>query len=128
MLGVMDFDPSYAEAKFERVQRVLGKAGHPKAIKRLLEIWPDAYVKVMYDPPNWETWFRGGKSGRATMVEIYERPPTVAEELERRSIKGTARCNLSDQFCRESGRRLAFNRALHNLSAIWGSSVDASPR
>jgi hypothetical protein len=119
----------------ERVERALGKAVHPNAIDRLLEIWPDAYVevkhyrtklseeqaKIRFSPP---AIYRAaalrdagedpGSKGGATTVVLWARKP---EEGPRgghgiRHHAEQVRCYSGDTFDRRIGIELAFRRAL----------------
>jgi hypothetical protein len=96
---------------YRRAGRVLGHAGHPRAINRLVELWPQARVLVAH---GYEAQiiplpspFRGR---RATRVVIRE---DDAEDA--RWVGGEALCSPSDQFCRRRGIEIAFRRALRRL-------------
>lgn len=104
------------------LSKVLGKAPHPRAINRMVQIWPKAYVNVEHG-----TTRHDGTDYRYTRVFIYEFDPKTDDDATPtpRLIQGLARCHPSDQFCRRKGIELAFRRALRNLSAVWGSEAEA---
>lgn len=84
------------------LRKVLGAAVHPRAIGRLVELWPRAYVEVHHYPPRGQT-----------VVRIYNRKPVEGDAgngLEEASRE--AACSDDDQFSRKTGIRLAFGRAL----------------
>lgn len=82
--------------------RAVGKAVDSRALARLLELWPRAYVMVQHY----------SASGQ-TVVRIYNRQPVEGDAgngLE--EVSREAACSEDDQFSRKHGIRLAFNRAL----------------
>lgn len=83
-----------------RNARVLGKAVHPAALKRLHQLWPEAVVKVRH----------GGNAGSGqrywTRVTILRSGPGTG------SVYAVATCAPEDGFNRKYGVDLAFRRAL----------------
>jgi len=86
----------------ELAERVLGKAVHPQAIDRLFELEPDAEVEVEHAP--------AGMRPRFTVVRIGRKEGRL------QLAAAEATCSPSDQFDRRRGIRLAFGRALRQLS------------
>jgi hypothetical protein len=83
-------------------RKVLGKAVHENAIRRLHELWPEAEVLVKY--------YQGIIVGnRITMIVITEGAKEVV---------AWSRCVASDQYDRKYGVRLAFQRALAKVRVI----------
>ena len=64
------------------------------------------HIRLCHDP----------KSTRSTMLVIEHGRYRRAKEF----YTGLARCTKDDQFCRSTGTRIAFNRALHSMSAKLG--------
>lgn len=90
-------------AAIERAHRVLGRAVHTKAIRRLFELWPQADVSVVYSRYD---------GRRTTVVEIKPYP----EATDWAGIaRGEAHCDQADQFVRRVGIDLAFRRALRKV-------------
>lgn len=95
----------------QRNARVLGKAVHPGALRRLHELVPEAKVYVRHHVL---TALAGDvRAGVAAEV----RPTTrvmidTGREGERRVAVGSARCAAGDKYDRKLGIQLAFRRAL----------------
>lgn len=53
---------------------------------------------------------------RSTIMLAERGKHNVAKNI----FAGQARCVNSDQFCRSTGTRIAFNRLIHNMSAALG--------
>jgi len=64
------------------------------------------HIRLNHDP----------KSTRSTMLVIEHGRYRRAKEF----YTGLSRCVKSDQFCRSTGTRIAFNRAIHNMSKKLG--------
>lgn len=93
----------------ESVERTVGKAVHPMALDRLMELWPEAFVEVRQYPNRGQT-----------VVRIYNhRPPRDGSGD--RTLEEAAReaaCHPDDQFSRRRGITLAFGRALRLVKEI----------
>jgi hypothetical protein len=63
-------------------------------------------VRLSHDPKNTRT---------TIMVIEHGRYRTTKDQF-----TGIARCTKDDQFCRAAGTRIAFNRAIHNMSRKLG--------
>lgn len=66
------------------------------------------HIRLIHDP----------KATRSTWMAIEHGRYRRAKEF----YTGLARCTKSDQFCRSTGTRIAFNRAIHAMSAKLGRS------
>lgn len=64
------------------------------------------HIRLIHDP----------KSTRSTTM-LAERG---SNRVQKKIYMGAARCVRSDQFCRSTGTRIAFNRLIHNMSAALG--------
>ena len=64
------------------------------------------HIRLNHDP----------KSTRSTWMVIEHGRYRRAKEF----YTGLARCTKSDQFCRSTGTRIAFNRAMHAMSRKLG--------
>lgn len=64
------------------------------------------HIRLNHDP----------KSTRSTMMVIEHGRYRRAKEF----YTGLARCTKDDQFCRSTGTRIAFNRAIHAMSRKIG--------
>lgn len=105
----------------EVAEKVLGKAVHPDALSRLLEVWPEAQVEVRHD----RVWrgipFTGKRVQlRRTTVEVWEgeKNPIPLPEDQRpnhRHVTREAVCHSGDQFRRRDGIRVAFDRCLREV-------------
>jgi hypothetical protein len=105
----------------DQVRKVLGRAVHPKAIDRLLELWPEAYVEVTHYSARHD-----GVPLRCTRVHIWSGPSPTRTNSERPTGSerrtGTARCRLDcDVWDRRRGIDLAFRRALKKVKGQWAS-------
>lgn len=67
------------------------------------------HIRLSHDP----------KATRSTMFVIEHGRYRRAKEF----YTGLARCTKDDQFCRTTGTRIAFNRALHSMSKRLGRST-----
>lgn len=97
------------EGARERIEKAVGKAVHPNAITRLLEIWPMAHVEVVHADDRHD-----GVNLKVTRVTLYGADPNgpVVAGLAR----GVARCRLDhDHWVKRRGITLAFNRALKEV-------------
>lgn len=92
--------PGTLKPHIEKNRRILGKAVHPNALRRLHELWPNAVVRVLHGEE-----FPG--QVRGTTVRIYERPGVPGGP-----VYGVAICHPNDQWDRRRGIELAFRRAL----------------
>jgi len=97
-------------------RRVLGAAVHPGAIRRLHELFPDAFVKVRHETNKIEL-----PHGSRKMSNMYYAQPEhetyvyIDLDGDRRSggtIWAKAVCHPLDNFDRRKGIELAFRRAL----------------
>jgi hypothetical protein len=95
-----------------RAAKVLGKAVHPNALKRLFELWPEAEVHVSH--------FHDA-TGDMTAVDIYSHTwdqMTDARDHFPKTATGNAFCAPEDQFNKRYGIQLAFRRALDDVRRI----------
>lgn len=93
-------------ANEQKAARVLGKAVHPNALRRLFELWPDAVVRVRRDVNDY--------GNRRTIV-------LIATESGRFVERGEVSCDSGDQYNRAYGIREAFRRALVAARERWES-------
>lgn len=126
------------------IERTLGKGIDQRAINRLMELCPSAVVTVRHTRPIEKTkvkqvvTLRGtkqhlarlratsalptekerrrdfdfathGGSTEVTIAESPELPPTA---------RAIANCSPEDSFCKETGRAMAFNRALKRFANV----------
>jgi hypothetical protein len=95
------------------LQKILGRAVHPQAIGRLVEVWPEAEVQVRHDTmviyPH--VPLRRIESPRTT-VEIWqgEKSPEGRQHVIRE-----ARCYVEDTYDKRVGIRVAFDRCLREI-------------
>lgn len=95
-------------ARCEYLRKVLGKAVHPLAIGRLVEVWPEATIEVSYHDTRYD-----GVNLRVTRMRVY--PAAGEDPLRRPSVQRDARCHSDDQFERRVGIRIAFDRCLREV-------------
>lgn len=96
----------------DRLRRALGSAVHSGAVKRLLELWPDASLEVRHFDSRYD-----GEPLRVTEIDIWDCRPDM-EQAGRRSVRGRAECMVAyDQWDRRRGIDLAFRRALRRVAA-----------
>lgn len=101
---------------YKLARKALGNAVHESALRRLFDLWPDAVVDVSHADGS-----REGVPSRVTRVWIrYNDDVSIASMPERTVYAlGEARCRLDqDNWLRQRGIKLAFNRALKRVSAI----------
>lgn len=128
----------------ELVEKTLGKGIHPNAIERLMEMCPQAVVRVYHTRPIEKVavkqivTLRGTKTYLVRLRETSMMPSdeervkefsfsthggstevTIAESPDLPPVaKAIAACSAEDPFCRSSGRALAFNRALKRFGEV----------
>lgn len=103
-----------------RIQRVLGSGVHPKAITRLLELWPRATVSVRHGMLR--------PDGRRLTTVTVTINPCVAERVKMFGFTGGivcrhATCAKGDQFSRRYGIKLAFERCLREVKVRHAAGV-----
>lgn len=95
--------PTFAE---ERNARVLGKAVHPAALRRLHELFPNARVSVRHEATPSERFYKRPSHKTRIYIDLDgDRRPGG-------TVFGTATCHHEDNFDRRKGIALAFRRAL----------------
>lgn len=99
-----------------RNSRVLGKAVHPAALRRLHELFPDARVRVQH-----ESHLRELPAGSQRMSrrcypnperETYVYIDVDGEQRPGGTLFALATCHPEDNFNRRKGIEIAFRRAL----------------
>lgn len=101
----------------ELAEKVLGNAVHPEALRRLFEIWPEAYVEVKRDPHDYRERYDGRFLGRSTTATIYAFDPQ-SDAGTPATVRTKVTCHYRDHFVKAQGIRKAFNGALRELVVI----------
>lgn len=99
-----DYPPEQADELADRlasIQRVVGEGVDPRAVERLILLWPAARVKVSHSKPI------TSRMGRWTEVVLTE-----SDDPEARCVAAVASCHPNDNYDRHLGVALAFGRAL----------------
>lgn len=94
-------DQAFLEDRLAAIQKVVGEGVKPRAVERLLQLWPDARVKVSHSKPI------TSRMGRWTEVVITE-----SDDPEARCVAAVAACHPNDNYERRRGISIAFLRAL----------------
>lgn len=91
------------------LRKVLGAGVHPRAIGRLAELWPDAYLEVHHAP--------AGMVPRFTVVKVWATKQDHDEDLAA-PVSAAATCSRWDQFDRRAGIAIAFKRVLLKVKRV----------
>lgn len=83
------------------IRKVVGPGVHPRAIGRLVEVWPEAVVEVKHSP--------AAMSPRFTVVDVVKSPDHRKTEGH---VSRAATCSREDQFVKATGIVVAFDRCL----------------
>lgn len=124
-------DP-YAGPPPRDLAKVLGKGAHPRAINRLVELWPEAHVIVSHRSRRYD-----GEDRRDTTVWVFEHKPSAAQaenpwlivDPGMNRVVGRAECMLRfDHWNRRFGISLAFRRALRRVADVAAGTPDDRDR
>lgn len=103
----------------DRLIRVLGRGVHVEAVFRLVQLWPDAYVKVEHQRYNRADGNTDIEPPTGTVLYIYESKPSGNgdESDPPMYVYGESQVVPPDQFVKRTGIQIAFSKALKEVQA-----------